>query len=448
MMVLRGFRLQCTLRVLLLVATSIAFAWSFNAGRYATWLVLGALLAYQTFALIRYVEFTNHNLDLFLKSIEFVDFSHKLARGPAGSSFEDLSRSMNEVVERFREITTSREESLRYHQSVVQHVGTGVMAYDQQGNVQLFNAAARSLLDVPGLRNIDDLAATKPELHRKLRALQPGRRDLVTVGPADRLVKLSLHATELKRRRHTLSIVSIQNISPELNEKEMEAWRNLIRVLTHEIKNSLTPIASLAASVEEIVVRDCTDATRDVASSMPRVQEALQAIQRRSQGLLQFVNAYRDLTHIPEPEYRVLQVSELFARVAKLLAPQVESRPVRLRTAVRPERMTLTADPRLIEQVLINLLLNALQAAEGQADAEIALEAGVDARNRPVVKVTDNGPGILEASLEKVFVPFYSTRKDGSGIGLSLSRQIMRMHRGDLTVRSDPGVATTFTLRF
>jgi signal transduction histidine kinase len=245
-----------------------------------------------------------------------------------------------------------------------------------------------------------------------------------------------------------VTILSIQNISTELNEKEMEAWRNLIRVLTHEIKNSLTPIASLAASVEEVVFPADSTKTAGAATAVPQVREALQIIQKRSEGLLEFVDAYRDLTHVPEPDYEVLKVVDLFARIEQLVAPQIESRSIRLRTAVRPTTMTLTADPRLIEQVLINLLLNAFQATKEQAATEIALEARIDAQNRPVIQVTDNGPGIVAESLEKIFVPFYSTRKDGSGIGLSLSRQIMRMHRGDLTARSIPGVETVFTLRF
>jgi signal transduction histidine kinase len=444
----KGFRSNCVLRVFLLVITAIVGAGMLAMGRYASLFIVVALLVYQAWSLARYVEFTNRNLDLFLRSIEFSDFSHRLAPGPAGKSFEDLAATFEGVTERFRQISTAREENLRYLHSVVQHIGIGLLAFDQNGNVELLNPAAKTLLDVPTLRNIDDLEPAAPVLHRKLRALKPGKRDLVTVPLGGRLLQLSLRATELKRQREVHTIVSIQNISLELNEKEMEAWRNLIRVLTHEIRNSLTPIASLAASVEQMVVPGDHQAVLGDSGTDLQIQEALQTIQRRSEGLLQFVNAYRDLTHIPELVLESLNVVEVLERVQKVVTPQPDDRQVRIRTVTRPEEMTLTADPRLVEQVLINLLLNALQATEGHSDAEIVLEAAIDAENRPVIRVTDNGPGIVGSSLEKIFVPFYSTRKGGSGIGLSLSRQIMRMHRGDLTVRSEPGVQTTFTMQF
>lgn len=447
-MVLKSFRLRCTLRVLLIVAASLAFAWALSNGRYATVLVVAALIVFQTWSLIRYVQYTNRSIDQFLGSIEYSDFSQKSAPGPAGESFANLAESLEKVSNKFREISATREENARYLQSVVQHVGIGLIAFDETGKVELQNSAAKALLDVPVLRNIDDLASTSPTLHEKIRALGPGQRDLVTVPVQGQLVQLSLHATQLRRRAQTVTILSIQNISTELNEKEMEAWRNLIRVLTHEIKNSLTPIASLAASVEEVVIPADSTQGAGPKTTVPQVREALQIIQKRSEGLLEFVDAYRDLTHVPEPDFEVLKVADLFARIERLVASQIEGRSIRIRTAVRPTTMTLTADPRLIEQVLINLLLNAFQATEGRAEAEIALDARIDAQNRPVIQVTDNGHGIVAESLDKIFVPFYSTRKDGSGIGLSLSRQIMRMHRGDLTARSTPDTETVFTLRF
>jgi nitrogen fixation/metabolism regulation signal transduction histidine kinase len=443
----RSFRWNCAFRVSLLAVTALVGAGLLVMDLYASLFLVVVLLAYQVWSLVRYVEFTNRNLDLFLKSIEFSDFSHSLAQGPGGKSFTALAATFDDVTRKFREINAGREENLRYLHSVVQHIGIGLLAFDQEGKVVLLNPVAKTLLGVPALRNVGDLEAVQPELHGKLRDLRAGQPELVTVAQGDRLQHLSLRATEMKRQGEALTIVSIQNISLELNEKEMEAWRDLIRVLTHEIRNSLTPIGSLAASVEEMIVGDSESAIADSGSaSQSRV--ALQAIQRRSEGLLQFVSAYRDLTHIPAPAFESLKVSELFSQVRKLIAPQLGDRDARLCTAVRPEGMTLMADPRLIEQVLINLLLNALQATEGQADAEILLEAATDAENRPVIRVTDNGPGIPIESLEQIFVPFYSTRQGGSGIGLSLSRQIMRLHRGDLMALSEPGVRTTFTLQF
>jgi nitrogen fixation/metabolism regulation signal transduction histidine kinase len=441
-MAFRGFRTNVTLRVILLTATAAAGAWALSIDRYATALILALLVLVQAFSLVRYVEFTNRSLELFLRSIEVADFSHRLSPGPAGKTFANLGERLERAFESFRRISSARQESLNYLQSIVQHVPIGVLAFEEDGRVVSMNPAAKSLLDVPALETIDDLAAPCPELYESLRGLKPGRRDLVTVADDGRLMQLSLQATGLRRREQTITIVSIQNISAELNEKEMDAWRNLIRVLTHEIKNSLTPIASLAASVE----RSLADGEAGVPDRQTR--DALQVIQKRSDGLLEFVDAYRDLTHIPEPECKTVKAGDLFARVEQLIAPQVVGKEVRLRSSVRPEGLELIADPRLIEQVLINLVLNAVQAGAETQSAKIDLEAWIDEGGRPLLRVTDNGPGIAAEALERIFVPFYSTRKDGSGIGLSLSRQIMRKHRGDLTVRSRPGVETSFTLRF
>jgi len=444
-MVFRAFRVNCAVRVALIVLSCLAFALLLTSGQYFTLSFLAALTALQTYSLIRYVEYTNRSLDLFLQSIDFSDYSQRLYPGPAGKSFTGLRRTFEGILSRFRNMSRAREEDLRYQQALMQHIGIGLIAFDAAGNVVLLNPAAKSLLDVSRVRTLTDLDPVSTELAATIRDLQPGRRDLVTLSVNNELLQLSLHATQLRKGKETVTLVSIQNISLELNEKEMEAWQNLIRVLTHEIKNSLTPIASLAASVEQLTGPGSpgTGTAPD-----PKIRKALQVIQKRSQGLLQFVDSYRDLTHIPKPEFKMLSVAELFSRVESLTEPQISARPVTLRTSIQPPGMALTADPELIDQVLINLVLNSLEATPGEERAVISIDARFDDRSRPIIEVTDDGPGIDEGSLEKVFVPFYSTKKGGSGIGLSLSRQIMRLHRGDLTVCSEPDIRTTFTLRF
>ena len=437
-MVSRSFRAQCIIRVLLLAATIFLFTRLLSSGQPVTLFVCGAVVVIQIVALIRYVECTNRNVRLFLQSIEFSDFTQRPHPGPAGRSFAELSRAFSDILRRFGELRRVQEESLRTLHSVVQHVGIGVLAFDQDGRVEMLNGAAKKLLDVPVLRHTGDLASIHPELHRRLEALKPGERDLVSLSINETLQQIALQATELRQRERTITIVSMQNISLELNEREMEAWQMLIRVLTHEIKNSLTPIGSLAASVESRLAGEASD---------PKSREALQIIQRRSRELLKFVDSYRDLTHVRRPEYRTVAARDLVARVERLIEPQLRETAVSFRSTIDPENLTLTVDPGLIEQVLINLLLNALDVLEGRAEAEIRLEAVLDDRSRPLLRVTDNGPGIVAESLEKVFIPFYSTKKKGTGIGLSLSRQIARLHRGDLTVRSEPGVRTEFALR-
>jgi len=441
----RYFRLVCVGRVLLLCLTLFLFFYlSFNTTLYASMVVVGALNIYQVFSLIRFVEKNNRQLTRFLESIEYSDFSRTFTSGLKGSSFNELNTVFNGVMARFRNIRLEKEENARYLDTIVRHVGIGLIGFHENGEVVLFNTAAKRLFDLPRLKHIDGLKPISEPLVACLQNLKPGQRDLLKVHCRDELMQLSMYATGLRLRQKKLTLVSLQNISNELSEKEMESWQNLIRVLTHEIKNSITPIGSLASTVEEMLETPSAQ-TGEQAND---IHDALRTIQKRSRGLLHFVEAYRDLTHIPAPDYKVFPVSELFARVEQLTLDHINNGKIRLHRTIVPEKLELTADSELVEQVLLNLLLNAVQALDGSPDPCIMLEAALDERGRVVIRVSDNGPGINGDILEQIFIPFFSTRPGGSGIGLSLSRQIMRLHRGNLTVRSTPHEKTTFTMRF
>ena len=228
----------------------------------------------------------------------------------------------------------------------------------------------------------------------------------------------------------------------------MEAWQQLIRVLTHEIMNSITPISSLASTVQSILKTSVQGQTSPDPESLDDINSAVNTIQRRSEGLIHFVNSYRNLTKIPKPNFQIFQISSLFERIQNLMSKELEEKGIKFSQCVTPDSLELTADPELVEQVVINLLINSEHSLESQEGAEISLAASLDERGKILIKVTDNGPGIPEDVLEKIFIPFYSTKKNGSGIGLSLSRQIMRAHGGNIRVASKAGEETVFTLRF
>ena len=312
------------------------------------------------------------------------------------------------------------------------------------------NTAAKRLLRVAHVKNIRQLEPWSKPLVEALLHMRSGDRALIRVENQSEPLQLALYATEIRMREQQYTLVSIQNIRSELEEKEMEAWQNLIRVLTHEIMNSITPISSLASTVRELLqdkVLPSVDGGTD-AETLNDIRGALQTIEKRSEGLLHFVDAYRNLTRVAKPKFVVFPVSELFGRVQRLISAQIPGSPLSFQTFVDPESLELTADPEQIEQVLINLLLNALQAVEGQRNARITLTATMDNRGRTVIEVKDNGPGIPKEVQEKIFVPFFTTKKEGTGIGLSLSRQIMRMHRGSISVHSTPNEETVFALHF
>ena len=442
-MLYKHFRLVCTVRILFLGATIFLFFYLLQRVEYpATTLLAGLAGAYQIWALIHYVERTNRDLGRFFLSIKHADFSQTFVTGGLGSSFNELKSAFNEVLDAFRSARAEKEEHARYLQTVVQHVGVGLVAFDSDGQVELINNAAKRLFKVNRLRHIRDLTSLSPELVQTLTAMGPRQKALVKIEGENDILQLAVYTTVFRLREHEYTLASLQNIQSELEEREMEAFQNLIRVLTHEIMNSITPISSLASTASGLLETDLD------AESVSDVRAAVQTIHRRSEGLLHFVDAYRHLTRLPAPDFQIFRVSELFSRVEQLMAPQIREAGAEFDAGIDPETLEITADPELIEQVLINLLRNAAEAVAGKEQGNIQLLAHTDGRGRTLIDVVDNGPGIVEEALEKIFIPFFTTKQEGSGIGLSLCRQVMRLHRGTITARSRPREETVFTLRF
>jgi signal transduction histidine kinase len=271
---------------------------------------------------------------------------------------------------------------------------------------------------------------------------------LVRVHNGSEPQQLSLLTTQLNLRDRRITLASFQNITTELSAKEMDAWENLIRVLTHEIRNSLTPISSLAATVEESFRKEESDRFSLRQSDREDMFEALSTIRRRSDGLLGFVDSYRRLTRISKPSLTTVNVDDLLSDTTKLMQSEFKNRTVKLSHETIPKDLTIIADSQLSSQVLVNLVKNAIEAIGEQAGGEVHIRAFQDNYGHARITVTDNGPGIVPEALDQIFVPLYTTKKGGSGIGLSLSRQIMRLHHGGLTVSSDPGRETVFAMIF
>jgi len=346
----------------------------------------------------------------------------------------------------FQKARAEKEEQALYLRTIVQHVAIGLLVFDEKdGRVDLINNAAKRLLGVTQLKNVRSLEAVSPDLVRRLLDLKPRERALVRIERPDEQLQLALQASEFKLRARKFMLVSIQDIRSELEEKEIDAWQKLIRILTHEIMNSMTPISSLAATAQDLIARS---EPRSDPESWNDIELALRTIAKRSQGLLHFVDGFRNLTRIPKPKFIFFPARDLFSRVTQLLQLPLAESGAKFESSLRPENLELLADPDLLEQVLINLLLNAADAVRGRENARVELSAYIDERGRPVIQVRDNGVGISQENLDKVFVPFFSTKEGGSGIGLSLSRQVMQLHNGTISVSSKPGVESVFTLRF
>ena len=447
---MKHFRVQCTLRVLLLAATMLLTVYVFlSTDAFAAGVVLSGIVILQIRGLILYVDKTNRDLARFLRSIRYSDFSQTFTAEGRASSYSELSAAFREVMGKFRAARAETEEHYRYLHTVMQHIGVGLISFKMDGSVGLINNAAKRLLRVHTLKNIHTLSDLSPEFVETLLRMRSGDKSLVKVVEDDELLQLSLSATEFKMRGDLYKLVSLQNIQSELEEKEIEAWQKLTRVLTHEIMNSITPISSLASTVNELLVEyddPVNGSSRE--ETIGDVRDAVRTIEKRSNSLLHFVAAYRSLTRIPQPDFQIVAVSELFDNVTSLLQTEIEKRGLTFGCDVDPASLTVTADPELIERVLINLVKNGMEAAAAEGDGRVQMRGSLDGRGRTLIQVVDNGAGIVPEAIDKIFIPFFTTKKEGSGIGLSLSREIMRQHGGTIGVHSKPGERTVFTLRF
>lgn len=446
-MVYSRFRFVVVLRVILLgVTIFLLFYLYFNTEFYVTMMIVAAGTLYQIYGIIHYVEKTDRDLTRFLLSIRYEDFSESFI-GKGSSSADRLRKAFAEVMNEFRRIRSQREEHYRYLQTVVQHVGIGLIAFKENGNVELINSAAKHIFNISHLHKIQNLNSRDPNLVKTLMNLKPGRKKIVKLTDQNDLLQLAIYATEFKMKDQKFKLVSIQNIHSELEEKELEAWQNIMRVLTHEIMNSITPIASLASTIHDLL-EGSNGADAQSKENSEDINLAVRTIKKRSHGLLHFVDSFRNLSKIPKPKFQIIPVKELFGHLESFFQQAFSEHEIAYRFDVQPASLEVTADPELIEQVLINLILNAIHAVKERAQARIEVTAKLDERGRVSIQVADSGPGIGREALEKIFIPFYTTKPDGSGIGLSLARQIMRLHKGSITVQSIPNQKTLFSLKF
>lgn len=451
-MVYKRFRLQIVIRVMVISATLFFIFFLYQKPSYlVSTILLGLVFIAQVISLIRYTEQTNRKLARFFESIRHADFATSFSENELGKSFEELNNEFNQVIAAFNQNKTEKEEHFNYLLTVIQHVSIGIIVFKRDGKVDVFNNAVKRLLRINRLRKISHLRDVSEDLPEKLLSMKAGDKSLVKLFVDDELLQLSMHATEFKMRGEEYILVSFQDIHPELEQKEIESWQKLIRVLTHEIMNSITPISSLAATIKDILdERQSHFTPRDEQETedIDSVMQAVNTIENRSKGLLNFVELYRNLTRIPKPNFRHFTVNQLFETTLELMNPKMEKINIKCSSRIYPNDLKILADPDLIEQVLINLMLNAIDAVSGVEKPHITMVASVNLNNRTTIEIADNGKGISQDILDKIFMPFFTSKKTGSGIGLSLSRQIMQMHKGTISVRSKPGEGAIFTMIF
>jgi two-component system, NtrC family, nitrogen regulation sensor histidine kinase NtrY len=447
----RTFAIGVTIRVLLIAAFAYIGIFFYLKGQsFIQGILFLFIMIVLVINLITYATTTNRKITRFLESIRYSDFSSSFTKDSTlGKSFREMNLSFNEVIEAFKKTRAEKEEQMLFLQIMIQHINTGIISFDSKGKIGVINGAAKQLLQIPQFKDIHDLGKLSLDLLKHVLQLKPGGSFSIKINTD---LHLNVQSAAFKMEGQSWTLISFQNIKSELQKNELQAWQNLTKVLRHEIMNSMTPIASLASSLgiileEDIIEKENGELIIEKESFLD-LSEGLETISKRSAGLVDFVNAYRDYTNIPQPVLKVFPVKPMFENIRVLLKEELAKSDINLVCELNTKDLEVVADQDLIQMILINLVKNAREAMEKSKNRNIILRGGVDSHSHPFIQVVDHGEGIVPDALERIFVPFYTTKKSGSGIGLAISRQIMNLHKGNLEVESKPGQQTVFTLEF
>jgi two-component system nitrogen regulation sensor histidine kinase NtrY len=376
---------------------------------------------------------------------------NRIRRAHGGKPDEALSDAMNEVIGEFARVNAEKEMHYQYLQTLNENINVAILSFNTDGRLGMMNPAAKRLLNLPSFSHIEHFKRIDTTLYETVIRIQPEERIVVKAFIAEEPYQLSVQIKEIVLQGAHVKIVLLQNLNNELEAKEIEAWYQLIRVLTHEIMNSVTPIVSLTAAVQSILTQE--DGSRKElphlsGENQDDIMNSLSTIASRSKGLMKFVNAYKEYARPIEFHPEVTNMVTVVNRIADLLKPDLEKRSIELKVNFNTSDLSAQTDSALIEQVLINLIKNAMEAVTHDGSGIIRIDARIKLGNIISIAIADNGSGIDPETINRIFIPFFTTKNKGSGIGLSLSRQIMKLHGGNIKVNSTPGKGSVFTIEW
>lgn len=421
-----------------------------------TWLqvITGVLIMLtQLWEMARYVTRSNRELAKFLQAVKQRDFTQRFNELNTNSSLRHLHQAFNQISSTYNDLQIEKEAQLHYMQTILQLIDTGIIAFDEDGEVEWVNNAFKNILAVPHLKNLKSLEIRYPNLYQAVLELQPNQNKLQKVNLPGGASQLLLTSVEFNMQNRQLTLVAFKNVSSTIDETETEAWQKLLRVMTHEIMNSVAPIASLADSLGRVLKSDRENyesegQTQPNQDLLQETEEGISIIKRRSEGLLRFAHFYRNLNKSQQTLLTTVYVQELFSSINTLMYPRLKEAGVKLSCKIASPDLALNADVNLLEQVLINLILNAQRAVKDKPNPHVWLSAYQAENGKAIIEVRDNGTGIPEELMESIFIPFFTSHKDGSGIGLSLAKHIMLLHKGSIKVTSKEGEGSVFILTF
>jgi two-component system, NtrC family, nitrogen regulation sensor histidine kinase NtrY len=450
-MISRRFYINVLIRVILIMVLSLCLGYYvFKTPSLRISIVIVIAILIIAINLTSYLNTTNRKIKFFFDSVRNDDSNLSFPVNSDEQAFSELNKSMNDVNKQIQQLKIENRQQEQYFQILLENVATGVITFNRKGFILHANSSAKRLLSSEVLTHLQQFERIDHKLYDTVVNIKPSERRLVAIDTERGIVQLSLKAASYATNDNELIILSIQDIKNELDEKELESWMKLIRVLMHEIMNSITPITSLSESLSGIYANNGlpVEPEKITVKAIQTTLTGLNVIKEQGRSLMSFVESYRKLTRVPEPDKKLCRVNDLIDRIAVLFSSLENIENIKLNVSIKNPEIEVFADQNLISQVLINLLKNAIEANVNNPEAMINISAGIDNNQRIEICVSDNGPGIAAEKIDEIFVPFFTTKQKGSGIGLSISKQIMKVHGGNLQVRSIPFKETVFCLSF
>jgi two-component system nitrogen regulation sensor histidine kinase NtrY len=453
------YEISLTIRVILLLASITAAAFCIVSNRYTLLIFVGLMIVFQILNFIQFINKTNTELSQFIEAVQYRDFSLQFTEKNAPVSVRQLRRAFNQINATFKQLSSEREEQYQYLQKILELVDTGILSYDQEGNVGWINEAFKRMMNVPYLRNISSLEKRDMSVYQAIMSLENGDSQLVKINHKQVL----LAKTTFLNEDIETNLIAFQNVNEAIEDTEAQAYQKLLRVMTHEIMNSVAPIASLAETMESAIARrkgiERRNGGREIGGKIKNGEKenddefddislGISTIRKRSENLLKFADTYRQLAKVSMTSFSKFYIRDLFEGVEILLENQIEQQNIEFDVIIKDFELMIEGDMVLIEQVLINLIINAIDAVKNQENPKITLSVFQNNQQQTIIEVRDNGVGMSDELMDKIFVPFFTSKPNGSGIGLSLSKQIMALHKGTMTVNSVEKQGTSFRLGF
>lgn len=453
-MVFKLFSVRLGVHYGLLFLSLTLTAWLVQKGGYSTvCFLLFIAIVLQAYSLLRFIHKTNSELNRFLHALRHNDYSQRFDAETMGAGFHQLSQHFQAILDSFHRNTAKQHTTLQHLKALVEHVPVPLLSLHHDGRITLWNHRARKLVGISTCTNLEDLKQFGEDFYRGIGRIHTGDQLLLPFGCDGMEHTLIVTASQVIVDGQPEMLISLQNIQSELDGAQLQAWQDLVRVLTHEIMNSITPIASLAKTSSDLIddIQTQYSGSQTLPDALSRdlddVAKAVETVARRSDNLTQFVNSYRRLTRLPDPKKTTFPISDLVNQVFAVASHDWPEN-WQWQVDVEPTTLALWADKSMVEQALINLLKNAEQAVQESDYPTIRLRAFLNTRGHAVLEVSDNGTGIPDQARGNLFVPFFTTKKEGSGVGLALTRQIMIRHGGSVKAENNSPQGATFTLTF